>query len=163
MDSLVSSFLDWFLFSRKSSSSFIYSSKSIKYRRDHLINIFMYVIDFIMCKRSGNFSRYQVVTCYVPSWSCCMSTAMITMLKHRCNIQSYDYFALSFDHKITCSRFAVMAHSDFILQKLLLIRHQIIILLGLVWTFFSLFLESISYRLISLASIVNGDTFLILY
>jgi len=56
-------------------------------------------------------------------------------------MQSSDNFALSFDHKITCSRFAVMAHSDFILQKLLLIRHLIIILLGLVWTFFSLFLE----------------------
>jgi len=36
-------------------------------RRDHLINIFMYVIDFIMCKRKGELSGFvRLLSCYTP-------------------------------------------------------------------------------------------------
>jgi len=67
-----------------------------------LINIFMYVIDFIMCKRKGELSGFvRLLSCYTPvaGRAIYIYTTAIQLLNEMYIQGSSDYLAPSFDQR----------------------------------------------------------------
>jgi len=116
-------------------------------RRDHLINIFMYVIDFIMCKRKGELSGFvRLLLCYTPVAGRAIYIQLPYNCLTRCIYERIIWLPCPVIwSEITCSCLSSWHVLNFYWQqKLLLIYHHLTCYIRPSLDVFSLFLEYIS-------------------